>query len=57
MKKSKEILNGIKHRINNITNALEVLERSNEDHSFIIENYEARLDELESLYDWIKNDL
>ena len=47
-----EILRGVQHRINELTQALAVFRENNL--NAIADEYEARLDENESLLYWIK---
>jgi hypothetical protein len=53
---TKEILNGIKYRITNLEKALGVLSKEGTLDS-ICDDYQSRLDELESIYHWIEEDL
>ena len=50
---TKEILKGLKYRLDNLKKAQEVIENE-KGLEYIKTDYEARIDEIESVYSWIK---
>jgi hypothetical protein len=53
---TKEILGGLRYRITNLEKAINVLSKEGTLDS-ICDDYQSRLDELESIYHWIDEDL
>lgn len=50
---TKEILEGLVFRLDNLKKSYQVLEKE-QDMDFILNDYDSRIDELESVYAWIK---
>jgi len=50
---AKQILKGLRHRLESLEKSYEVLNKEDE-MDYLLNNYEARIDEIESLIHWIE---